>query len=493
MTSLYLAREIRALEARAPAGVSLMERAGRAVAELASGLAAETGEAILVVAGEGNNGGDAWVAADRLRESFHRVTVLDAGKGEPAATEARAAKSRFVAGGGEVVREWPERLQPALIIDGLLGIGLSRDVQGRYATHVDQINHANALVLAIDVPSGLDANTGAVRGSAVRADHTITFLAAKPGLYTGDGLDHAGQVHVDTLGITPPAETLHGTLLSPDALRGWLAPRSRNSHKGSFRTLGVVGGTRGMAGAALIAARAGLFAGAGKVYVGLLAETLAYDPGAPELMLRSVDDTLEADVIVAGPGAGLSPSATSRSTFERSTLPTIIEMEKPIVLDADALNAIAVQDALQASLQARTLPAILTPHPGEAARLLRSTIAEVQRDRIGAAVALAKKYNAHVVVKGAGSVCATPHGEWSINATGNPGLASGGTGDALAGLIGAMLCQGLAPGRALAYAVCLHGAAADACVAQGTGPTGLTATDVILAARRVLNDWIQVS
>jgi hydroxyethylthiazole kinase-like uncharacterized protein yjeF len=262
-------------------------------------------------------------------------------------------------------------------------------------------------------------------------------------------------------------------------VRGWLAPRSRDSHKGSFGTLGVVGGAQGMVGAALLAARAGLHTGAGKVLVGLIAkETPAFDAHAPELMLRTPDEALAADVIVAGCGAG-----------ESAAIVAALGVDKPLVLDADALNQVAGDTALQARVESRRAPTILTPHPGEAARLIGATTAQVQDDRIAAALDLAKMYRAQVVLKGAGSVVASPEGRYSINTTGNPGLASGGTGDALAGMIGALLCQGLEAPRALAYAVCLHGAAADALVARGVGPVGLTASDVILEARTLLNSW----
>jgi len=420
------------------------------------------------------------------------VTVLDLGPGKPLAPEARAAKANFVAGGGSVVREWPEGLKPALVVDGLLGIGLVREVEGALAVLIERINAARTPILAIDVPSGLDADTGAIRGVAVRATHTLTFLGRKPGLFTGDGLECAGAVTLDTLGVSQDDPALHGALLTPQELHGWLQPRRRNAHKGTFGTLGVIGGARGMVGAAMLAARAGLRTGAGKVFVGLLApEAPTYDSQSPELMLRSVDDTLLADVLVAGPGAGMSPSDTSLTAFDRVHLPAAIASEKPLVLDADALNAIAGQETLQAAVAKRGYPTILTPHPGEAARLLASTPAKIQSDRIGAALALAKRFHAEVVLKGAGSVCAGPTGAWSINSTGNPGLASGGTGDALAGMIGALLCQGLEAREALAYAVCLHGAAADACVARGNGPAGLTASEVITEARRLLNSWTQ--
>src|SRR6185437_10736864 len=225
----------------------------------------------------------------------------------------------------------------------------------------------------------------------------------------------------------------------------WLAPRRRNSHKGDFGTLAVIGGNRGMVGAALLAGRAGLLAGAGRVYVALLgSDAPAVDPGQPELMLRGLEEAFTADAIVAGPGAGRSPSATSPSLFERTTLPALIARPSALVLDADALNAIAFDEGLQRALRdERKAPTILTPHPAEAARLLGTTTARVQEDRLAAALTLAKRFHAHIVLKGSGSICAFPDGRWSVNATGNPGLATAGSGDVLAGIIGALLCQGV--------------------------------------------------
>ena len=486
--------ELRAIEARhaAPGMASLMQRAGRAVAEAARRLAADTGDTILIVAGPGNNGGDAWVAAEALREGFHRIVVLDAGNAPPKAAEAHEARAAFESNGGAVVTEWPAHAKLSLVVDGLLGVGLARDVDAPLRSIIERINGCAAPVLAIDVPSGLDSATGRVRGIAVNATRTLTFIAHKPGLLTGEGLDRCGIVELDDLGTGDDAsKAAHGFLLRPRDVAAWLAPRRLDTHKGDFGTLAVIGGNRGMVGAALLAGRAGLLAGAGRVFVALLgSDAPAIDIVHPELMLRSVDEAWEADVLIAGPGAGRSPSATSRSAFERTILPAAIAAPKPIVLDADALNAIAYDEGLQRTLAARKAPTILTPHPAEAARLLgRKSTSEVQDDRLAAALAIAKRFHANVVLKGAGSICAFPDGTWSINATGNPGLATAGSGDVLAGIVGALLAQGMEARRALQYGVCAHGAAADACVARGIGPVGLTAGEIALEARAVINRW----
>jgi NAD(P)H-hydrate repair Nnr-like enzyme with NAD(P)H-hydrate dehydratase domain len=224
-----------------------------------------------------------------------------------------------------------------------------------------------APVLSIDIPSGLDAQSGRARGAAVRATRTITFIARKPGLLTGDGPDLCGALDCDDL-VTGEAvhSAARGEVLAPAGVRAWLEPRKRDAHKGSHGTLGVIGGSRGMTGAALLAARAGLACGAGKVRVGLLSPEIAVDGACLELMLGAVDDAMKADVVVAGPGAGRSPSATSVSMFERSVLPALLAQTKALVLDADALNALAYNDGLRSALAARTAATILTPHPAEA-------------------------------------------------------------------------------------------------------------------------------
>ncbi|EFK95916.1 carbohydrate kinase, YjeF related protein, partial [sediment metagenome] len=441
-----------------------MQRAGLAAAEAARAMAADNGAPILVVAGPGNNGGDAWVAAAHLREAFHRVTVLDFAGSQPKAPEAREARDRFLAAGGKSVREWPADIRPALVVDGLLGIGLARDVEGEMARLILRINACGAPVLAIDVPSGIASDTGAVRGVAVRATRTITFLARKAGLYTGAALDHAGRDRrgrpwrgpgpACRLPRQPPhAASLRGRAAGARArypqgiLRRARRRRRRQGHGGGGHPRGARRAARGRG------------------------QGVRGPPRARCPLLRPGHAGADAQARGrhhrgrrARRGAGRGPFAqlTSLSAFERSTLPALLSLPKPLVLDADALNAIALHDTMRDALAAnRRAPTILTPHPAEAARLLRCETAEVQADRLAAALSLAESFKAEVVLKGAGSVCASPDGTWAVNATGNPGLASGGTGDVLSGIVGALLCQGLPAREALRYAVCLHGAAAD--------------------------------
>ena len=463
---VYLTSEVRRVEALAAGSrPPLMERAGLAAADLAAVLASERGKDILVLAGPGNNGGDARIAAGILQERFFRVTTLG------------AADAHALPAG----KPW------ALVIDGLFGIGLAREVSGDYARLVDYANSQSCNVLALDIPSGLESDTGRVLGTAVRATHTITFIAQKPGLLTLDGPDLCGKISVAGLGLDP------GGLLAPS---GWVAgpglfplalkPRPRNFHKGNAGSIAVIGGAAGMVGAALLAGRAALRMGAGKVFVGLLdRQAPGFDPGALELMLRHPDEVLglDLDALVIGPGLGEGERA-------ETLLGAVLASEMPCVLDADALNLLAQNPDLRESCLRRTADTLITPHPAEAARMLGTNTREIQNDRLGAARLLRERFNAHVVLKGNGSVLFAADGRWFINTSGNPGMASAGMGDVLAGILGAMLGQGLGGPAALVLGTHLHGLAADDCVARGIGPVGLTAGEVADGARRVWNAWL---
>jgi hydroxyethylthiazole kinase-like uncharacterized protein yjeF len=284
------------------------------------------------------------------------------------------------------------------------------------------------------------------------------------------------------VGAGAPGRCLDWTSLAA-TLPHTLRRARRNVHKGSFGTLGLVGGSDGMVGAAILAARAALHLGVGKIWVGLAASrTPAVDWTQPELMLRDAEAVVgdKPDALVVGPGLGTSDHA-------RGLLAKALAVSVPIALDADALNLVAVDAELTRMVAGRRAPTALTPHPAEAARLLASTTAAVQNNRLAAALEIAAKLRAAVVLKGAGSVLAFPDGTWAINASGNAGLASGGTGDVLSGMLGALLAQAVPLEEALQIAVCLHGAAADALVAEGVGPLGLTASELAPAARRLVN------
>jgi len=460
---VFSTSEIRRIEqAAGEVSPSLMERAGNAAAELASELISEKSKDILVLAGPGNNGGDARIAAARLQEKFFRVTVVS----HP--------------------RELPADKSWGLVIDGLFGIGLARDIAGDYAQLVDYANRQRCPVLALDVPSGIQSDTGQVLGRAVRATHTLTFIGLKPGLLTLDGPDHCGELHVARLDVDFSKTRANAWVAGPGLFKDALKPRPRNFHKGMAGSVGILGGARGMTGAALLAGRAALKLGAGRVYVGFLKEDIHVDFGAPELMLRHADDVLgmDLDAAVAGPGLG--------STDHAATLVgAVLASDMPCVLDADALNLMADDENLREACARRGAATLLTPHPAEAGRLLNMTTAGVQSDRLAAARELGRRFNAHVVLKGNGSVLVARDGHLFINATGNPGMASAGMGDVLSGFLGALLAQRYSGESALVLGVHLHGAAGDALAASGIGPVGITASEVADRARALWNQWLR--
>ena len=476
--------ELRAIEAAAR-DLPLMSRAGLAAAEVARTMAGERGGAVLVLAGPGNNGGDAFVVARWLRQWFFAPIVFFRGDLTQAPPDAAAAHRAYLDAGGATVADIPADWRGTLIVDGLFGIGLTRPMAADYATIVERANASGVPILALDVPSGLDADTGLARGTAIRASATATFIALKPGLLTGPDCDLAGAVSIH--GLDVDASAAKGRRLDWPALAAALPEvlrrRARNAHKGTFGTLVILGGASGMVGAPLLAGRAALHTGAGKVWIGFVAgDPPPIDATQPELMLRTADRVVGAgaSALVCGPGLGTDSRAGA-------ILLRAIREDVPLVLDADALNLIAAQRDLAAAVVARKAPTLATPHPAEAARLLGQSVPAVQRDRLAAARAVATLLDASVVLKGAGSVLAHPDGTWDINASGNPGLASAGTGDALAGFAGAFLAQGIDAKAALRLAVCLHGAAADACVAEGVGPVGLAASELAPVARALLN------
>ncbi|WP_194711076.1 NAD(P)H-hydrate dehydratase [Noviherbaspirillum soli] len=489
--SLYGVAQVRAIEhaalAAAPAG-ALMRRAGAAAAGLAVRLLPAGGR-VLALAGPGNNGGDAMEAA-----------ILLAGRGWPVTIDFRGSPSSLSADAADALRRAQAstaQFAPAdmaagwdLVLDGLFGIGLARPIAGDLAELVRAVNRLRCPVLALDVPSGLDADTGAIVGPdgvAIQASHTLTFIADKPGLHTADGCDHAGLVDVAGLETDPalfpaPAAWLAGSNLFAANLR----PRRQNSHKGSYGDVAILGGAQGMSGAAILAARTAALSGAGRVFAGFLAEPPAYDPPHPEIMCRRAADLdLEHATVVAGPGLGSSGQA-------RSMLSQVLAGAAPLVLDADALNMVSAGADLRNGLVRRG-GALLTPHPLEAARLLGCSAAQVQADRLAAARRLAADFGAVVVLKGAGSVIARPDGLVVINVTGGPALATAGTGDVLAGLCGALLAQRWPTWEAALAAVWLHGAAADMLVDQGVGPVGLVASELPRTVRTCLNQLIRAA
>lgn len=481
---IYTCDEIRRIEASA-GDLPLMERAGEEAATVAKSMLAGRKGPVMVLAGPGNNGGDGFVTARRLKEAGHAVVVVFAGDPEALPADAAAARKAWLAAGGRVAGDLPNRRDWALVIDAMFGIGLSRPLEEPYADWVEHLNALPVPVLALDVPSGLAANSGVALWPCVRATRTATFIGLKPGLLTADAVDYCGQISVCPLGLDAPATVApQGHTIDWPAAKALFPPRRRNCHKGDFGTLGIIGGADGMVGAALLAGRAALHLGVGKVWVSLLAHNApAVDPAHPELMLRDHEHPAAADTSAMVLGTGLGSSEDAKDLLVQA-----IKVKCPLVLDADALNCLARMRPMHTTrLAQRAAPTVLTPHPGEAARLLRCSVAEIQQDRLGAAQRLAAKLNSCVVIKGAGSVYAVADGIWGINRTGNHGLASGGTGDVLSGMIGALLAQGMPAAESLVLAVGLHGAAADALVAEGVGPIGMCASELPAMARRLLN------
>jgi hydroxyethylthiazole kinase-like uncharacterized protein yjeF len=476
---LHDAAASRAIEAAAlarHAPHALMQRAGLGVARLALAVSPHA-RRVWVACGPGNNGGDGLVAATHLHRAGLNVTATLFGDAQRLPDDARLALAAAMQSGVPLAAQPPA--EPAdLTIDALLGLGASRAPQGAIAEAIAAINGMATTVLAVDLPSGLHADTGQRLGAAaVLATHTLSLLTLKPGLFTALGRDHAGQVWYDPLGVAADDVSPAAMLSGADAMHA-LPPRAHASHKGSHGDLVVVGGAPGMTGAALLAARAALASGAGRVFVSLLdAAGMACDLQQPEAMFRPQwwrgdPATLARCTVVCGCGGGMAV---------REALPVLLSRCPRLLLDADAIHAVAADEALAQALQARAARGqvtVLTPHPLEAARLLGCDVAAVQADRLLAARSMAQRHGCMVLLKGSGSVIALPDGSAWINPTGNGLLAGGGTGDVLAGWAGGFWAQlaatrGDAPSaqQALLAAAWLHGRAADLLLARS--PTSL--------------------
>lgn len=474
--------EARALALSAPH--ALMARAGLAVARLAAAVAPHA-RRITVLAGPGNNGGDGMVAALHLHRQGRQVLVVHLADPARLPADAADALRTLKQAGVPLTNEMPALQDADLLVDGLLGLGASRAPAGPIAKAMAAANGSGRPVLAIDLPSGLNVDTGRPLGElALRADWTLSLLTLKPGLFTALGRDLAGDVWIDDLGIVDdePATAWLGAFGLPPA--GAFGARRHTQHKGSFGDLTVVGGAEGMQGAADLAARAALTAGAGRVYLHLLASG-PQGAASPELMRSPADWLTDAaaqarSTVVCGCGGGAPVAAV---------LSTLLQRAGRLVLDADALNAVAADGSLQAELRARAVRgavSVLTPHPLEAARLLGCSTADVQADRLAAAQDLCQRFGAVALLKGSGTVVVAPARTPWINASGNAALAAPGSGDVLAGWIGGLWAQQAgdpADGAWLATraAAWLHGHAADLRHAHGPVRLPLRAADLIEA------------
>lgn len=467
---------------------ALMARAGLGVARLAMAVAPGA-RSVWVAAGPGNNGGDGLVAARHLQAAGWAVRVSLLGDARRLPADALHALQQAQVAGVAILDGLSDAdaRQADLAIDALLGLGSRRAPEGALAEAVRRLNLGAAPVLAVDLPTGLCADTGRRLGdgpgdTVVVATHTLSLLTLKPGLFTAAGRDHAGRVWLDELGLSSQAEAASAMLIGPQALQVLLPARAHAQHKGSFGDVLVLGGAPGMGGAALLAARAALTAGAGRVYLARLDGDAAPDPQRPELMPRSLAQALAPELlrhctVVCGCGGG---------SAVRAHLPAVLEHAARLVLDADALNALAGDAGLADRLRersARGQASVLTPHPLEAARLLATDVATVQAQRLPQAQALADRLGAVVVLKGSGSVIAAPGRVPALNPTGNARLGSGGSGDVLAGWLGGLWSQaGDGQGfDAACGAVWLHGRAADAVTTANAMRLPLRAADLIEA------------
>ncbi len=482
--ALFAAAQARAVDRRAIddlgiPGYTLMCRAAAAALRL---LHVRWPEArrIAVLCGPGNNGGDGFVLA-RLAMAEGLDARVFCPLGMPRQGDAVTAARDHAERGGHVVDLSPDEAfaDVDVVVDALFGIGLARAPTGAAAAAIEAVNVQSAPVLALDVPSGIDADSGHAPGAAVRASVTLTFIARKRGLFTAAAVDHCGDIVVDSLALSDAAFAGVQTtteLLTADTVYPLLPPRPRSAHKGNHGHVLVIGGDHGYGGAVRLCAEAALRGGAGLVSVATRAEHVgALLAARPELMVRDAENPdaqlAAASVLALGPGLG--QGAWSRVRYERA-----LAWRGARVLDADALNLLAQ------SPRALGATTVITPHPGEAARLLDCAASEVQRDRFAAVNALVERFDCVVVLKGAGTLVADKT-RTALCAAGNPGMASGGMGDVLTGVIAALLAQGLQPFDAAACGTWLHAAAGDR--AARAGQRGLLAGDLIAELRDLVN------
>ena len=451
-----------------------MRRAGEAAAQaIDPGRGTGSRLRVLLLCGPGDNGGDGFSCALALRERGHECLCW-----APEASrspDAAALRAQWEQSGGPSVAVLPASRRWDVVVDALFGIGLTRAPEAPWSEALAWAGGLGARVVALDVPSGLHADTGNWLGgtAGLAASRTVTFLADKPGLHTAEGVDAAGEVLVASLEVEVPQAP--GRLNGPEAFPGACRARPRNSHKGLAGSVCVTGGAPGMVGAVLLAGRAALRLGAGRVHVDALDASVGWDPVQPELMFHAGAGLPADTVFVAGCGMGTGEAA-------RQALLAILARPAALVLDADAINLLASDATLRGALGMHRSARILTPHPLEAARLLHCQPGTVQADRIASALEIARRFSCVALLKGAGTVIASPEGTYAINPTGTAALSTAGTGDVLAGMIGALLAQGAQALEAACAAAWLHGRAADR---HGAGP-GLVAGEIAQSAAQEL-------
>ena len=491
---LYTAAQTReldrcAIQQHGVPGIVLMSRAARAAFDCLLGVWSKPA-CISVLCGTGNNGGDGFLIADLAHKRGIAVQLYQLGDASKISGDALTARKQALANGVPIQpfsADTFDLVDDGIIVDAMLGTGLGGDVREPYGAAIESINASGLPVLAVDIPSGLCSDTGRVLAGAVCADVTVSFIGLKRGLFTLEAPDYTGAIHFTDLQL--PAEVYSQVVsacarLELEPLLACLPPRPASSHKGSYGSVLIVGGDKGMAGAVAMAAESALRCGAGLVRVATHAEHVpALVARTPEVMAHAVctiqDLTpllQQSDVLVVGPGLG-------QSVWSQQMLHAALASGKPMVLDADGLNLLAKGGQ---KIERRD-NWVLSPHPGEAGRLLGLTTAEVQADRFASAAQLQQHYGGIVILKGNGSLVASAE-QMLLSNYGNPGMASGGMGDVLSGVLGALLAQaevhGLSALESVALAVVLHGAAAD--LAARDGQRGLSATDLIPRMRELL-------
>lgn len=491
-----------AIEDYGISGLVLMENAGIRVVDLIRRVMGEVrGKVVTIFIGKGNNGGDGLVIARHLLNMGAEVKVLsivNVGEinGDAAANlniwRKMEQKTYSVHQGDGINIVKLALMKTDLIVDAIYGTGFHGKMREGVGRVIEVINNSGKPIVAVDIPSGLEAGTGRVNGPCIRAHHTVTFGLPKLGLYLEPGADHAGEITVADIslpGVLIEKEAPQRYLLTAECVKKWLPPRQSPAHKGNFGRVLVIAGSRGMTGAASLAGEAALRSGAGLVTVavpetlhdimeGKLTEAMTValpDTGSGSLSREARSRILSLlenmDVLAIGPGLSQAPEAV---TLVRELLPAI---KIPFVLDADALNALAGEVGILGNLQA---PAVITPHPGEMARLMGVAPKDIQADRIGNAVKASAAWNVVTLLKGSRTVVAAPDGAVYINPTGNPGMATGGSGDVLTGIVVSLIAQGLKPARAAAAGAYFHGLAGDL-AAREKGMMGLIAGDIISA------------
>ncbi len=481
-TALYSAEQVRGLDLVAIrehgiSGLTLMTRAGQDAFSLVHKLWPDAAS-LVVFCGSGNNAGDGYIVAGEALLASKQVSVFTLSPVENLQGDAFSAHQNYLKLGGRVIDYHRElEIDADVIVDALFGTGLSRALTGNYADAVDLINQSHSPVMSLDIPSGLHADSGCVLGSAVKADSTITFIGLKKGLFTGQAADYCGAIYFSSLAVPDEIyQTINSNIKRIASVT--IPKRQRCSHKGSYGHVLVVGGEQGYGGAVRMAAEAAARSGAGLVSIATRSAHAGFIAILrPEIMCHGVESDTELEPLLSrssvcaiGPGLG-------KSQWAKALFAATLTAQKNMVVDADALNLLAEKPVYYGRW-------VLTPHPGEAARLLQCSVADIQQSRFKAVVELQQKFGGVVVLKGAGTLIADGQ-TITVSNTGNPGMASGGMGDLLTGIIAALIGQGWSLFDAATTAVYIHGKAADKAAVDGE--RGLLATDLLIHVRQLLN------